>query len=153
MFCNWILSWWVSIPSLVLICLIGYIKVFVGRWQSWWWLWWWSNDHNSLTFSSKQTSKTRNFVSLKQMCCLTLYRDMHTKFGMIWTYSDKVMFQTRKSRRRCCRQHRQWWHCHPPLLTKVIPTCRLFRQHKNFSFTMQWLFVKNNCKARFKKQF
>ena len=30
---------------------------------------------------------------------------MYTKFGMIWTYSDKVTLQTRKSR---CRRRHQW---------------------------------------------
>ena len=27
------------------------------------------------------------------MCHLTLHRNMHAKFGMIWTYSDKVMLR------------------------------------------------------------
>ena len=33
-------------------------------------------------------------------------RNMHTKFGMIWTYSDKIMLRTRKSRRRHHRRRK-----------------------------------------------
>ena len=39
------------------------------------------------------------------MCHLTLHRNMHTKFGMIWTYSDKVMLWTRKSGHRRRRKY------------------------------------------------
>ena len=56
--CHCILSWWASIPSLVLTLsnfwVMGYIKVFARRRR-----WQWprrSSDHNSSTFSSKQTS-------------------------------------------------------------------------------------------------
>jgi len=44
-------------------------------------------------------------------------RNMHTKFGVIWTFDDKVMLWTRKFGR---------WR-----RRKVIPWCRLVRGHKN----------------------
>ena len=40
------------------------------------------------------------------MCHPTLHRNMHIKFGMIWTYSDKVMLKKMKSGRQQQRCHR-----------------------------------------------
>ena len=43
--------------------------------------------------------KKRNKVELRFLCSAprVIARNMHTKFGMFWTYSDKVMLQIRKS--------------------------------------------------------
>ena len=91
---------------------------------------------------------TRNFVSLKQMCRLTLHRNMHTKFGMIWTYSDKVMLCTRKSRRwRRHRRHKKVnWSCYIYNFTNII----IYKQktsvkgHKIFQSRLIWLFSNNS---------
>jgi len=41
-------------------------------------------------------------VELRFLCTAlrVIARSMHTKFGVIWTYDDKVMLRTRKAGRR-----------------------------------------------------
>jgi len=57
---------------------------------------------------SKRNNSKQNNVELKFLCT-ALYvfaRNMHIKFGVIWTYDDKVMLRTRKAGRRR-RRHRR----------------------------------------------
>jgi len=44
----------------------------------------------------------RNKVELRFLCTVlrVIARSMHTKFGVIWTYDDKVTLRTRKAGRR-----------------------------------------------------
>jgi hypothetical protein len=59
---------------------------------------------------SKGIIKKRNKVELRFLCTAlwVIARNMHTKFGVIWTYVDKVRLRTRKSgRRRQRRRHRR----------------------------------------------
>ena len=46
--------------------------------------------------------KNRNKVELRFLCTAlrVIARNMHTKFGVIWTYDDKVTLRKKKAGRR-----------------------------------------------------
>jgi len=46
--------------------------------------------------------KKRNKVELRFLCTAlqVIARSIHTKFGVIWTYDEKVTLRTRKARRQ-----------------------------------------------------
>ena len=52
--------------------------------------------------NQREIIQKRNKVELWFLCTAlrVIARNMHTNFGFIWTYDDKVTLRTRKARRR-----------------------------------------------------
>ena len=64
---------------------------------------------SSIKISQRGIIQKRNKVELRflRTALRVIARNMHTKFGLIWTYSDKVMLRTRKSGRRSRHRRRK----------------------------------------------
>ena len=53
----------------------------------------------SIKINQREIIQKRNIVELRLLCTAlrVIARNMHIKFGMIWTHSDQNMLRTRKS--------------------------------------------------------